>query len=86
MQDPNPLVAGQGLAWLRDAGVETAVGLMEAEARELNIGFFSRMIRHTPWVRMKIAASLDGMTALSDGTSQWITAEAARNDGVVFIR
>lgn len=79
--DPNPLVAGQGFARLRAAGVHVEVGAGAAEARELNIGFFSRMIRKTPWVRMKIAASLDGTTALRNGQSQWITSEAARADG-----
>ncbi len=79
-EDPNPLVTGQGLARLRAAGIETGCGLMEAAARELNIGFFSRMTRRTPWVRSKIAASLDGRTALANGTSQWITSDAARRD------
>jgi len=79
--DPNPLVAGQGLAKLRTAGIETACGVLEAEARELNIGFFSRMQRAKPWVRMKAAASLDGKTALHNGRSQWITGQAARDDG-----
>lgn len=79
--DPNPLVAGQGFARLRAAGVEVTVGPGAAESRELNIGFFSRMIRGTPWVRMKVAASLDGTTALENGQSQWITGEAARTDG-----
>ena len=81
VQDPNPLVAGQGIARLRAAGIEVAVGPGAAESRELNIGFFSRMIRKTPWVRMKMAASLDGQTALLNGQSQWITGEAARADG-----
>jgi diaminohydroxyphosphoribosylaminopyrimidine deaminase / 5-amino-6-(5-phosphoribosylamino)uracil reductase len=81
MEDPNPLVAGQGLAWLRDAGIETACGLLEAEARELNIGFVSRMTRGRPWVRLKAAASLDGRTALNNGASQWITGTEARQDG-----
>jgi diaminohydroxyphosphoribosylaminopyrimidine deaminase/5-amino-6-(5-phosphoribosylamino)uracil reductase len=80
-QDPNPLVAGQGLARIAAAGIDTACGLLEAPARELNIGFFSRMLRGRPWVRMKIAASLDGRTALPDGRSQWITSVAARTDG-----
>jgi diaminohydroxyphosphoribosylaminopyrimidine deaminase / 5-amino-6-(5-phosphoribosylamino)uracil reductase len=79
--DPNPLVSGQGFERLRAAGVEVVVGPGAAESRELNIGFFSRMIRKTPWVRMKIAASLDGATALKNGASQWITSEAARIDG-----
>lgn len=81
IEDPNPLTAGQGLARLRAAGIVAHVGLMEAAARELNIGFFSRMTRGTPWVRMKIAASLDGRTALADGQSQWITGTDARRDG-----
>jgi diaminohydroxyphosphoribosylaminopyrimidine deaminase/5-amino-6-(5-phosphoribosylamino)uracil reductase len=83
--DPNPLVAGQGFARLRAAGVEVEVlppdGPLALQSRELNIGFFSRMIRKTPWVRMKVAASLDGKTALENGTSQWITSDAARADG-----
>ncbi len=79
--DPNPLVAGQGFERLRAAGVEVVVGPGAEESRELNIGFFSRMIRKTPWVRMKTAASLDGKTALENGASQWITSEAARADG-----
>jgi diaminohydroxyphosphoribosylaminopyrimidine deaminase/5-amino-6-(5-phosphoribosylamino)uracil reductase len=79
--DPNPLVSGQGFARLRAAGIEVEVGPGAAESRELNIGFFSRMIRKTPWVRMKMAASLDGTTALSNGQSQWITSPAARADG-----
>lgn len=81
LADPNPLVAGSGFARLRAAGVEVDVGLGADASRELNIGFFSRMVRNTPWVRMKIAASLDGVTALCDGTSQWITGPAARADG-----
>lgn len=81
LQDPNPKVAGQGFARLRAAGIAVEIGPGEAEARELNIGFFSRMVRKTPWVRMKIAASLDGQTALENGASQWITSEPARADG-----
>lgn len=79
--DPNPLVAGQGFARLRAAGIEVEVGPGADEARELNIGFFSRMVRKTPWVRLKVAASLDGKTALENGMSQWLTSEAARTDG-----
>ena len=79
--DPNPLVSGQGFERLRAAGVEVEVGPGAAESRELNIGFFSRMIRKTPWVRMKVAASLDGKTALNNGASQWITSDGARADG-----
>jgi diaminohydroxyphosphoribosylaminopyrimidine deaminase/5-amino-6-(5-phosphoribosylamino)uracil reductase len=79
--DPNPLVSGQGFARLRAAGIEVEVGPGAAESRELNIGFFSRMIRKTPWVRLKVAASLDGKTALENGVSQWITSAQARTDG-----
>jgi diaminohydroxyphosphoribosylaminopyrimidine deaminase/5-amino-6-(5-phosphoribosylamino)uracil reductase len=79
--DPNPHVAGQGITRLRAAGVQVEVGLLAAEAHELNIGFFKRMTHGTPWVRMKVAASLDGQTALENGVSQWITAAPARDDG-----
>jgi len=81
MEDPNPLVAGNGLRRLRAVGIESACGLMETQARELNIGFAARMTRGRPWVRMKIAASLDGGTALANGRSQWITGTEARRDG-----
>ena len=81
LEDPNPRVAGAGFARLRAAGIEVVVGPGAAASRELNIGFFSRMVRQLPWVRLKVAASLDGKTALDNGTSQWITAEAARADG-----
>ena len=81
MQDPNPKVVGTGFARLRAAGIDADSGLMEEEARELNIGFVARMTRGRPWVRMKIAASLDGRTALANGKSQWITGEEARADG-----
>lgn len=81
LADPNPLVAGQGFARLRAAGIEVLVGEGAQESFELNIGFFSRMVRKTPWVRMKMAASLDGTTALPNGESQWITSSAARADG-----
>jgi diaminohydroxyphosphoribosylaminopyrimidine deaminase/5-amino-6-(5-phosphoribosylamino)uracil reductase len=80
MRDPNPLVAGTGIAKLRAAGIAVECGLMEAAACELNAGFISRMTRGNPRVRSKIAASLDGRTALKNGTSQWITGEAARRD------
>lgn len=83
--DPNPLVAGQGFAKLRAAGVEVEILPTDhptaIASRQLNIGFFSRMVRKTPWVRMKIAASLDGKTALPNGLSQWITSPQARADG-----
>ena len=81
MSDPNPLVAGKGLERLKAAGIEVRCGLMEKDARLLNQGFISRMTRGLPWVRMKIAASLDGKTALPDGRSQWITGPLARADG-----
>lgn len=79
--DPNPLVAGEGIAKLRAAGIEVVLGVLEDEARELNIGFFSRMQRGRPWLRLKAAASLDGKTALHNGRSQWITSQVARDDG-----
>lgn len=81
MVNPNPLVAGRGLERLRAAGVVTEHGLLEEQARELNIGFVSRMTRGRPWVRLKAATTLDGKTALENGVSQWITGPAARADG-----
>jgi diaminohydroxyphosphoribosylaminopyrimidine deaminase/5-amino-6-(5-phosphoribosylamino)uracil reductase len=81
MQDPNPLVAGQGLAKLKAAGIAVECGVLAPAARELNIGFFSRMQRGLPWVRLKAAASLDGISALNNGRSQWITGPQARADG-----
>ncbi len=80
MLDPNP-AAAHGGAKLAAAGIAFEHGLMEAEARELNLGFVSRVTRGRPWVRMKIAATLDGRTALADGRSQWITGPEARQDG-----
>lgn len=80
IQDPNPLVSGRGFARLKAAGVEVIVGPAAVASRELNIGFFSRIIRNTPWVRLKTAASLDGKTALQNGISQWITSVPARVD------
>ncbi len=81
--DPNPKMRG-GAAALRGAGLEVAGGLLADEARELNIGFFSRHERGRPWVRLKLGASLDGRTALADGSSQWITGEAARTDAQLY--
>ena len=81
LTDPNPRVAGQGIARLRAAGVVVDVGQGAAAAREINIGFLSRMVRGIPWVRLKAASSLDGRTALPNGVSQWITSDDARQDG-----
>ncbi|HSU23410.1 MAG TPA: bifunctional diaminohydroxyphosphoribosylaminopyrimidine deaminase/5-amino-6-(5-phosphoribosylamino)uracil reductase RibD [Variovorax sp.] len=81
LADPNPLVAGRGFERLRAAGIAVEVGPGAAASRDLNPGFLSRMTHGRPWVRMKVAASLDGRTALPDGSSQWITAAPARADG-----
>ena len=81
MQDPNPLVSGNGIKQIAAAGIQVECGLLEAEAAALNPGFISRMTRRLPWVRLKVAASLDGKTALPNGQSQWITGSAARDDG-----
>jgi diaminohydroxyphosphoribosylaminopyrimidine deaminase/5-amino-6-(5-phosphoribosylamino)uracil reductase len=84
LQDPNPLVRGEGGRRLQAAGVQVEAGRLADAARELNIGFFSRMQRGRPWVRLKAATSLDGRTALPNGVSQWITGEEARCDGHAF--
>lgn len=80
MQDPNPQVAGRGVAMLRSAGILVDVGLLEAQARALNPGFLSRMERKRPYVQLKLASSLDGRTALANGDSKWLTGDAARSD------
>ena len=80
MQDPNPLVSGNGLNMLRDAGIQTEYGLLQTEAEQLNPGFIKRMSTGLPWVTVKLAASLDGKTALHNGLSQWITGSEARQD------
>ena len=79
-EDPNPKVSGAGIKQLQEAGIEVQLGLMEAQARELNKGFFKRFTEGTPWVLVKMAASLDGRTAMASGQSQWITSPAARLD------
>ena len=80
MQDPNPLVAGNGIKRLKAQGIEVEVGLMEVESKLLNLGFILRMTCALPYVRCKVAASLDGRTALNNGKSLWITGEPARLD------
>ncbi|MBA4742178.1 MAG: bifunctional diaminohydroxyphosphoribosylaminopyrimidine deaminase/5-amino-6-(5-phosphoribosylamino)uracil reductase RibD [Azoarcus sp.] len=81
MRDPNPKVSGRGFALLDEHGIRWEYGLLEGEARELNIGYISRMTRGRPWLRLKAASTLDGKTALENGVSQWITGAAARRDG-----
>ncbi|QBB72538.1 bifunctional diaminohydroxyphosphoribosylaminopyrimidine deaminase/5-amino-6-(5-phosphoribosylamino)uracil reductase RibD [Pseudolysobacter antarcticus] len=80
IEDPFAEVAGRGIARLRDAGITVDIGLLREQAYELNRGFFSRIQRQRPWLRVKLAMSLDGRTALANGQSQWITGEAARTD------
>jgi diaminohydroxyphosphoribosylaminopyrimidine deaminase/5-amino-6-(5-phosphoribosylamino)uracil reductase len=80
MDDPNPLVAGKGLAALQQAGIETRTGVLAAESEQLNAGFVMRMRQGRPWVRCKLAMSIDGRTAMSSGESRWITGAAARRD------
>ena len=88
IQDPFPAVSGQGIARLRAAGIEVVLarGALAHAARDINIGFFSRVIRGRPWIRLKTACSLDGRTALPNGTSQWITGPEARADGHAWRR
>jgi diaminohydroxyphosphoribosylaminopyrimidine deaminase / 5-amino-6-(5-phosphoribosylamino)uracil reductase len=85
MQDPNPVVAGNGIKRLQAAGIEVTTGVLETQAQQLNAGFIKRMLQQMPFVRVKMAASLDGRTALSNGVSQWITGDEARRD-VQFLR
>lgn len=80
MQDPNPSVSGRGITMLEQLGIQVDVGILETDARELNVGFLSRMERKKPYVQVKLASSLDGKTALGNGESKWITGEAARAD------
>ena len=81
VQDPNPQVNGNGISRLRQAGIQVDVGVLEDKAKSLNPGFFKRMTQGLPWMRLKVAASLDGQAALTNGESQWITSVSARQDG-----
>ncbi len=81
MEDPNPVVSGGGFVRLREAGVDVRVGLLSHDATEINIGFIKRMTTGLPWVRCKVAASIDGRTGLANGESKWITGDEARRDG-----
>ncbi|BCN93619.1 riboflavin biosynthesis protein RibD [Thiomicrorhabdus immobilis] len=78
MQDPNPMVAGQGIERIRNAGIEVLVGVLEAEAKQINLGFIRKMEKQLPFVRLKMASSLDGRTAMENGESHWITGEESR--------
>lgn len=84
VEDPNPKVCGKGFQILQDAGIEVVIGPGRQQAQEINIGFFSRFIRGRPWVRLKVASSIDGRTALANGLSQWITGPAARDNGYLW--
>jgi diaminohydroxyphosphoribosylaminopyrimidine deaminase / 5-amino-6-(5-phosphoribosylamino)uracil reductase len=84
VQDPNPRVAGTGAERLREAGIEVRTGLMAEAAETLNCGYFKRMRSGMPWLRLKLGMSLDGRTALADGSSRWITSAAAREDSQLF--
>lgn len=84
MTDPDPRVSGEGFMRLIAAGVDVYSGVLEAKAREMNVGYCSRILRHRPWMRLKIAASLDGRIALTNGKSQWITSAPARDDAQIW--
>lgn len=85
MEDPNPLVAGNGIKKLKEAGIKVSVGILQDQANQLNRGFVSRLVDKKPFMRLKMATSLDGMTALKNGASQWVSGEASRMD-VQFLR
>lgn len=84
MQDPNPLVSGRGLQKMREAGIEVVTGVLAQESAKLNRGFFKRMTKGLPWIRSKLAMSLDGRTAMASGESQWITSPESRQDVQVW--